>query len=161
MNPAEMSHIYAIQVGEDGPIKIGVATDPRDRLKALQTAHHRPLRLLGYSVVRKAWALQWERKVHARIQKYRLEGEWFECHRAVERIVEMIAHGELLQALEAPLPLYDVSGRVWRKLQEPIRTTAAHSAGSLFEYWECVNPGLRVNYDPRVPLPGWVTGATT
>lgn len=160
MNIAECSHVYAIQVGEDGPIKIGIATDPKERLKTLQTAHHRPLRLIGYSVVRRSWALEWERKVHERIKAHRLQGEWFECHRVVQKLAELIAHGEVLRALEVPLPGYDVSGKVWRKLQEPIRASAAHPTGSLFEHWELANPGLRVNHDRRVPLPAWATGAT-
>lgn len=38
--------IYFIQADTDGPIKIGRSNAPADRLVALQTANHSPLRLL-------------------------------------------------------------------------------------------------------------------
>jgi hypothetical protein len=39
--------IYFIQAGETGPIKIGKANDPAQRINQFQTAHHETLRLLG------------------------------------------------------------------------------------------------------------------
>jgi predicted GIY-YIG superfamily endonuclease len=160
MNVAERSHIYAIQAGDDGPIKIGVANNPVQRLNDLQTGNHRKLRLIGYSVVRKSWALKWEQQVHERLKKHRLQGEWFECCRIVEKLVEMIAHGEVLQAIDVPLPAFDTRDKVLRKMRQPVRIHAHHEPGGLFEAWELDNPGLRVNHDKRVPLPSWITGTT-
>lgn len=65
--------LYAIQVGDDGPVKLGTAGDPVARLRALQTSHHSRLRL------RAAWAgaHRDEQALHARFAAARLRGEWF------------------------------------------------------------------------------------
>jgi hypothetical protein len=67
-------YVYFIQSGgEDGPIKIGVTTDPALRVKRLQTGSAAPLRLLG--TIKGDEAL--ERAYHAHFAAYRLRGEWF------------------------------------------------------------------------------------
>jgi len=65
--------LYAIQAGESGPIKLGVATDPRRRLKDLQVAHHEQLHL------RAAWPghRPEERDLHEHFARIRMSGEWF------------------------------------------------------------------------------------
>lgn len=65
--------VYFIRAGTDGPVKIGLATDPLRRLGALQTAHSELLRLIrvldGGATVEKA--------LHARFAALRMSGEWF------------------------------------------------------------------------------------
>ena len=156
MKAVELTHVYAIQSGEDGPVKVGIATSASQRVRELQTGNPYKLRLLGYSVVRKEWALQWERKAHERLKDYRMEGEWFRVAPFVKQVAALIACGELQRAIDLKAPAETAKIR----LQVPIRETATHKHDSLFEYWELKNPGLRVNHDPRVPLPGWVTGKT-
>jgi hypothetical protein len=65
--------IYFIQSGDDGPIKIGLASDVRERLRALQTAHHEKLTLLGVS----SGDRKEERLLHIRFAQLRGIGEWF------------------------------------------------------------------------------------
>ena len=156
MKAAEVKQLYAIQAGEDGPIKVGIAANAASRVRDLQTGNPYKLRLLGYSVVRKEWAIQWEKKVHERLKANRMEGEWFRVAPHVKRVVAAIISGEIQQAVNIKEP----AEMAKHNMCVPVRATAAHADGSLFEHWELINPGLRVNHDPRVPLPAWVTGAT-
>lgn len=74
--PEPTTWMYAIQVGEDGPIKLGVAKSPRERLATLQVGNHAELRGLG------AWRI-WvseERDYHDRFAEHRIRGEWFHPH---------------------------------------------------------------------------------
>lgn len=65
--------LYAIQAGHSGPIKLGLAKNPAERLKTLQTANADTLRPLG------AWAVfaDEEKLLHAEFDHARLRGEWF------------------------------------------------------------------------------------
>ncbi len=65
--------VYFIQAGDDGPIKIGTAVVPEERLRGLQTAHHEELRILA--VV--AGGPELEAELHERFQHARIRGEWF------------------------------------------------------------------------------------
>ena len=73
--PDRLSFVYAIQAGDDGPIKIGWAFDPRFRLAELQTGNAAELRIIG--VVEADRML--ERALHVRLRPYRLRGEWFKA----------------------------------------------------------------------------------
>lgn len=66
-------YLYAIQQGENGPIKLGLAKDPRERLKTLQQGN--PERLHGLAAWR-ALRLE-ERQLHEEFAADRLVGEWF------------------------------------------------------------------------------------
>lgn len=68
-------HIYFIQAGEDGPIKIGFSKDPDSRLRTLQTAHTAKLKMLHHQVGTKAD----EGRLHHRFKNIRIKGEWFEA----------------------------------------------------------------------------------
>jgi transcriptional regulator with XRE-family HTH domain len=68
--------VYFVQVGSDGPIKIGKANDVAFRIQALQTAAPGPLRLLAVA----AGGLAEEQRLHERFSKHRLHGEWFSPH---------------------------------------------------------------------------------
>jgi len=74
--------IYFIQRGVDGPIKIGVAADPYERLSSLQTASPEKLILLG--CVRGS-----ETGMHQKFRKHRISGEWFKPHKDVLRFVRL------------------------------------------------------------------------
>lgn len=60
-------------IASDETVKIGVARDPRARVKALQTSHAMELRL---AAVTKGGVYQ-ERRYHERFGDRRLVGEWF------------------------------------------------------------------------------------
>lgn len=65
-------YVYFITDGE--AVKIGYSRSPRDRLNALQTAHHKGLWIIGH-----APGGMWdEDRLHKRFAETRLSGEWFE-----------------------------------------------------------------------------------
>lgn len=66
-------HVYFIQQGDSGAIKIGCSKNPSQRLAGLQTGHSEPLRLLTCAVGSQAQ----ERALHDRFAHLRVSGEWF------------------------------------------------------------------------------------
>lgn len=67
------SFVYFIQQGDDGPVKIGVATDPQERLGALQIGNPDPLYLR--QAVPGSFPLEYE--LHSRFGEWHVRGEWF------------------------------------------------------------------------------------
>ena len=65
--------IYAIRAGAAGPIKFGVAKNPRKRLAQLQTGSHEPLTLLVAVEMRD----DCERQIHRWLRASHIRGEWF------------------------------------------------------------------------------------
>ncbi|RLC17902.1 MAG: hypothetical protein DRI57_09140 [Deltaproteobacteria bacterium] len=65
--------IYFIQLGTDGPIKIGTSENPQARLAQLQTSNPEKLHLLGTMTGNNSM----ETKLHQTFSPFRLEGEWF------------------------------------------------------------------------------------
>jgi hypothetical protein len=66
-------HVYFIQAGEHGPIKIGVSKAPGKRLQQLQTSHAESLHLRAVEV----GGRELEMALHERFAAYRMNGEWF------------------------------------------------------------------------------------
>ena len=80
-----MVWLYAIQSGDDGPVKIGLTRrPPAERLAALQVGNPATLRGLA------AWrALPLEEAgVHADFAEHRLRGEWFSPAPGLLRFVQ-------------------------------------------------------------------------
>ena len=90
-----LTRIYFIGAGKRGPIKIGVAGDPRKRLKTLQVAHYERLALL--LTIRADDEL--ERVLHKRFKRGHLRGEWFD--RDTPGLLELIS-----DALRDELPIW-------------------------------------------------------
>lgn len=67
--------VYFIQAA-DGPVKIGRAVDVPARLRALQTAHAKELKLLR--VIEGGAVEEWE--CHHAFRNAHIRGEWFEYH---------------------------------------------------------------------------------
>ena len=84
-DPGLDSHVYFIQQGRSGPIKIGRSVDVLARLRALQTGCHEELRILGVSLLGGA---PLERRLHRMFAADRLSGEWF---RPSQLMYEVIA----------------------------------------------------------------------
>jgi len=80
--------VYVIQVGNDGPVKVGIATDPQARLEQLQTANPFPLRLLATF----SGGASLEREIHKRLAIHRMNGEWFHPHADVMAVVREEMH---------------------------------------------------------------------
>lgn len=82
-------HIYVIQEGEDGPVKVGIAANAFLRRNGLQVGNHRRLfvRAVFHVDCRDAaWNL--ERRVHGELKDRSIGGEWFEC--APDAVVAII-----------------------------------------------------------------------
>lgn len=77
--PVGEPHIYFIQAGKDGPIKIGIALNVRQRLNTLQVASAEKLTLLysqpGIPALEKAFHREWA--------EHHLRGEWFKPARDI------------------------------------------------------------------------------
>lgn len=71
--------VYFIQQGDDGPVKIGTAVDPLERLRQLQPGNPVPL-TIRYVVPGDHFV---ERALHRHFADFRLMGEWFDMAPAV------------------------------------------------------------------------------
>ncbi len=71
--------VYLIRCGEDGPVKIGFAADPEERLRDLQCAHHETLHLI------RTWDgnRTEEAKLHRHFSRLRIRNEWFRFDEAM------------------------------------------------------------------------------
>ena len=83
--------VYFVQSRLGGPIKIGLTTEPKQRLKQLQNGSPIPLQILG--------ALRGDEKVeaaiHERFRKLRLHGEWFEPSMELVEFIRQFGKGGL------------------------------------------------------------------
>lgn len=77
---ADTRSVYFIQA-DNGLIKIGVAANPKDRIRTLRTMSPVPLRLV---LVLPGRGAAGESELHARFAEHRSHGEWF--HSAPELI---------------------------------------------------------------------------
>lgn len=89
LRKAGRSWVYFVQVGQDGPIKIGQSRDVGARIDALQNAHHEPITLLGTVPE----VVVTERMFHDKFARFRIRGEWF---RPVDEIKAVAAAGKAI-----------------------------------------------------------------
>jgi hypothetical protein len=72
------AYVYIIKRAGDGCIKIGVARNPKKRLKQLQTGSNVELFIVGcFPYKSRMEAFEMERQLHERFAIFRQEGEWF------------------------------------------------------------------------------------
>lgn len=88
--PRVSSHVYVVG-SDDGPMKIGIAIDPRNRLAELQVGH--PFKLKVLRTWKHEAAAHIELEAHKILRGNRLQGEWFsvspeEAIAAVERAIK-------------------------------------------------------------------------
>jgi hypothetical protein len=84
-------HVYFAQSLIGGPIKIGTAQDPQQRLKELQACCPFPLVFLH---VVEGGGRSLEQTLHRRFRHHRLHGEWFDaCRELLEYIHDAKARG--------------------------------------------------------------------
>jgi hypothetical protein len=110
--------VYVIQRGDSGPIKVGISTNVKSRLKSLQTGNAEKLRLVRTFTMRDV-----ERVLHAVLErKARLSGEWFPA--------EMFS--EVIQFFSIPPDIADKRFSKRWLLDKPIRRmyTYAHTEGN-------------------------------
>lgn len=84
--PHRLTWIYCIQAGERGPVKIGLARNPLERLATLQQGNPEPLRGV--------WVWQGlpeeERFMHDVCAEWRIRGEWFQPTEEVRAAVAFL-----------------------------------------------------------------------
>lgn len=73
------SHVYFIQRGESGPVKVGHSKHPHSRIRELQTGCPESLFLRGTAIGGRAL----EELIHSELADFRLSGEWFEASAAL------------------------------------------------------------------------------
>jgi hypothetical protein len=90
--------VYVISAGESA-VKVGLATRPDERLRALQTAHYQRLSLFSSIVCTgAAEAIEVEQRAHRLLKDKHLHGEWFdvlplEAKEVVERALSEVRSG--------------------------------------------------------------------
>lgn len=87
-------YIYFIQKEKGGPVKIGSAANPGQRLGAIQGMNPDPLRLLGVA----AGGRGAERRVHESFADSRLHGEWFQPSTRLMKLIDKLPSWEDVQS---------------------------------------------------------------
>lgn len=70
------TYLYLIRRGDSSHYKIGISTNPNDRLNALQSANPETLDLVAYCIHENAYDV--EQSIHAMLGERRINREWFE-----------------------------------------------------------------------------------
>ena len=111
--PPPCRYIYVIGP-ETGLQKVGIATDPRTRLAALQTAS--PVRLVLHASIPVPFgaAHDVERRAHDRLREARASGEWFDvaAAAAIEAVRGASSSLPSMPAEFGALPLFAFSAAV-------------------------------------------------
>jgi hypothetical protein len=84
------SWVYFAQLAS-GPVKIGQSRQVPQRMKALQTAHHEEVRLIGLLPEQDVT----EHEVQSKFARFRIRGEWFS---PAPQILELAAAGLTIYA---------------------------------------------------------------
>ena len=98
--------LYIIGSDNTSPIKLGIANNPKKRIKQLQTGNSEKLSIhhtlqLPYDNCR-----TFERILHYSLRRYRLKGEWFDMSpkEAFDYITFLMIHLDINQDLKKYLP---------------------------------------------------------
>lgn len=102
-------HLYLMQVGTTGPVKIGIAVDVEKRRRQVQTGNPEPVRI----VASLPHASDMEKVLHRRFARYRMQGEWFQ---PAPEIFAWFGHGSTRTTSSSPWP------------QRPSAPPSAHAA---------------------------------
>lgn len=99
--------IYVIQAGDQGPIKIGFAINPKNRISQLQTANPKKLRIL--KIIN--GGSDTEREIHKRLSAYRMNGEWFQpCAEVMHYIARLGVDVEYIRDIDRAFAI------IWRDI---------------------------------------------
>lgn len=98
--------VYAIQIGDDGPIKIGQSRSPEKRLASLQGASPYSLRI-AHRIPNERGL---ERGIHHVLAAHRMRGEWFTNHPEVFAALALAASGGMaaLFPMSAPVEYAEI-----------------------------------------------------
>ena len=133
-------YAYVIRAGDTGPIKVGKAIDPEQRLRELQTGSWLELNLLhvlpGYS--------QTEAELHSKLRDSRLRGEWFDGP-AVDGFLRWLPE-ESVRMMEA----YELAGVLPRAGTRTRKHYGGKVQGNFFR--RGMNRAWRVKPDKDAPV---------
>lgn len=109
--------VYFIREGEEGPIKIGLATcsSLEGRISSLQIGNPRVLRFVGVVCLQgsRATGFREEGRLHLHFQAFSLRGEWFEMCESLRALIEEFSYekygGQLREILRSALIATEVS----------------------------------------------------
>lgn len=138
--------VYFIRAVSGGPIKIGVGTDPAQRLAVLQPGNPEKLRILG--VIPGAGHKR-ERQLHLQFGESRLNGEWFKPTPELLATIETEAvafNPPPRPEIERATLGLDVDGQALRSLRKAQGLSAnalAHKAGVSYQHLLSVETGER------------------
>lgn len=134
---SEARVVYFIQIGEDGPIKIGMSRgNPIRRLQAMQTGMPYELRVMG--VVAEEFG-RTEGQLHERFDHLRLRGEWFRPE--ADLIAFIKANAKPFNDGNPPMPRpveERISEEDWRRDWVAVGIAAG---------WERLHPDAKRDYD--------------
>lgn len=71
--PPKQCHVYVVRRADSAEVKIGISTDPLQRLRQLQTSHSEDLELVASF----PGDVAEEARLHERFKAHRKRGEWF------------------------------------------------------------------------------------
>lgn len=121
--------IYVVSISDEGPVKIGIASNMSTRLSGIQTGSPVKLTVSHLHIVHgDAFAL--EKAVHASLASRRLHGEWFDVsvHIAVEAI-----SGQLLLREQRPNRVSPAKLKPIKEKPKNFYTTERESLGFTVE----------------------------
>ena len=81
--------VYAVQAGEDGPLKIGIAACVRSRVRDLQCSSHHHLTVVDEFEGSRGVELA----LHRHLRSHRIRGEWFNRHPEVMKALSIARQG--------------------------------------------------------------------
>lgn len=101
---SQPKNIYVVE-SDNGELKVGISTNPQQRIKQLSTGHPHDLSL-ARSVGPLENAKQVEESIHAQFNQYNISGEWFnaDCYDELLAFVDGIATATVAGG-ESPLSL--------------------------------------------------------
>lgn len=115
---------YFIRAGECGPVKIGWALKPTERLRGLQTGHHDELRIIRLVDTERRGEV-W---LHSHFSSYRIRGEWYDFVDAMLTIEVPVFEVSISRG-KKELPKAAQDFRSWRRRLELTQFEAAEALG--------------------------------
>jgi len=83
------TYLYFISTTRKNVVKIGIANNPKKRLKTFQTANYEELIILRViKVENRALAFKLETALHQKFKRYHIRGEWFKLTPTLMKFIE-------------------------------------------------------------------------
>lgn len=132
----EEINLYFIQMGEMGPIKVGITSDIKKRLIELQTGNPEQLNVLCCEKLEAEKARSLEKEYHLMLRDASLKGEWFKPTPFVLEIIEDVKTNGVITAHlnEAERHGNAYLGRIWTKDFSGAYHTILQNAKKIREY---------------------------